>query len=317
MKKLLVILSLAGFLLLAGGAWFLYEQIDVEEEKEEEKIDFGVVFSEEGQLLEDEAYRLLAIEEYAESESKFRAMLKVDPGRIFWNAVGMRDAMQGQGKDPGDLLGKMIMDTWFDIPHELADEPKNAALIAAKADFKEFMDEYEEAEALIRRAIKLEPNRARHHGILGHLLEDADRIQSFRKAVELDPENPWHRIDLFWSLWDDGHLDEAEAEAREALKLCGDNVEGLDAILPTFYGYAELSEDLENDSEGFERGLKLAEEFLSEFAEQNPENHIGQLLIGEFLFRTGDSEGARSYFEKARNLKADSKRVAEAFQHLD
>jgi tetratricopeptide (TPR) repeat protein len=78
-----------------------------------------------------------------------------------------------------------------------------------------------EAIASFRKALEREPDRAAAHATLGRLLTTRDpkaAEEAFRRAVEIEPENPvfrHERADFFHQF---GRYEEAEKEAREALR---------------------------------------------------------------------------------------------------
>jgi TolB-like protein/DNA-binding winged helix-turn-helix (wHTH) protein len=81
------------------------------------------------------------------------------------------------------------------------------------------------AEKEYQRAIALDPNNARAHGVYGrHLMAQgrlAEAIAETRRAQELDPLSPLMHRDLARALSAAGHYDEALAQYREVAALGG------------------------------------------------------------------------------------------------
>jgi len=79
-----------------------------------------------------------------------------------------------------------------------------------------------EAEALFRTALELHPDFASAHRELGFVLAKSGQREEgeshLRKAIELEPNDPWARIYLGSHLWT-GDIDAAVAEFRTAAEL--------------------------------------------------------------------------------------------------
>jgi tetratricopeptide (TPR) repeat protein len=81
----------------------------------------------------------------------------------------------------------------------------------------------EKAAATIRQAIRLRPDTAADHGILGNVLSSQGKLDlavvEFREAIRLRPNDPEIHADLGRVLRDQGKLDEAISEYREVIRL--------------------------------------------------------------------------------------------------
>lgn len=79
-------------------------------------------------------------------------------------------------------------------------------------------------EQSLTRAVQLNPRFASAYAALGEarsaLKEPPDAtLPLVRRAISLEPSNPWHRLAAARVHWRSGNLDEAAAEVRTALRV--------------------------------------------------------------------------------------------------
>ena len=94
---------------------------------------------------------------------------------------------------------------------------------------------HDEAEAVFREALAIEPDSAPVLNYLGYMNADRNvRVEEalalIQKAVELDPESRAYQDSLGWALYRLNRLEAAEQAVRRALEKDGDNAVVLDHL---------------------------------------------------------------------------------------
>jgi serine/threonine-protein kinase len=164
---------------------------------------------------------------------------------------GMDYLYQAVEKDPSDARAWAALATGYGYlghapspPPEALPRAKAVALKAlelddtlaeahtALAEVKLYYDwDFAGAEQSFRRALELNPNLAEAHMHYGWYLETMGRseeaIAAMRRAVDLDPLSPLYRAWFGWEYWWAGRNDEAIAEAQKSLELQPDFPIGL------------------------------------------------------------------------------------------
>jgi tetratricopeptide (TPR) repeat protein len=151
----------------------------------------------------------------AEAEAYYRRAVEVAPERGFahaglaslYLAAGRRDdalaeAERGVALErafaAGDPARQPDVKPWRDL----------AAVLAARGDT-------EGAARVLEEAVQLAPYRADAHVRLGLLFfeqgQHAEAEAAFRRAIALDPGNPWPYSELAYLLWDQGRAAESNA----------------------------------------------------------------------------------------------------------
>jgi len=158
------------------------------------------------------------------------------------------------------------------------------------------LERMDEAEKSYRKALEIAPEDVAILSHLGYLLEETGRKEeaeaTFRKAVAGDPKNADLRNQFAYYLWEHGCADEAQSEVRKALELDGNNS----------YAHATLGlllfekNDLDKGKRHYERAIKL-----------NPEDEPLQQKFcyeyGRALVRNGYKSMGRNYLEAAKKYE--------------
>lgn len=158
------------------------------------------------------------------------------------------------------------------------------------------LERVEEAEKSYRKALEIAPNDVAILSHLGYLLEETGRKdeaeQTFRQAVAADPKNADLRNQFAYYLWEHGNADEAQSEVRMALELDGNNS----------YAHATLGlllfekNDLDKGKRHYERAIKI-----------NPEDEPLQQKFcyeyGRALVRNGYKSMGRNYLDTAKKYE--------------
>ena len=107
------------------------------------------------------------------------------------------------------------------------DEPDLHEIIDKAGDFLIDEQDFEGARDLYAAAASAHPEVATHPiGLcycLGELGRHEEAVAMARRALELEPDDCGHLNDLGWSLFEAGHLDEAEATLRRAVEIAPDD----------------------------------------------------------------------------------------------
>jgi TolB-like protein/Tfp pilus assembly protein PilF len=169
---------------------------------------------------------------------------------------------------------------------------------------------WEQAEADYSAALAANPNhieallhKAQLMSVLGRYEE---AIELSRRAVTLEPGDPYVEVQVVWALTYAGRLDEAE--------------QMLDQILETHptFGFARWFRTNIYTRQGrFEDGIRAMEEAIADLEEDDLADEYA--LIGYLHGRLGRQEIARDYLEKIRQQSKRGRYVSpilESFVHL-
>ena len=228
-----------------------------------------------------------------------------------------------------DLLAGKPADAHAKMDAHLAKAPVNsAALILAARTYAATRD-MPRTEAVLRKAIDIDPSNLQAYGMLGQFYYAQGRIADgrteFEKVVKRDPKSIPANTMLGIILEKQGHRDEARAKYESVL--------AIDSHAPVAannlaWMYAESGEQLDvalqlartastglpdqpevADTLGWiyhKKGLpKLAIPILRQVVEKNPQDPQYRYHLGVVLASLGDSDAAKEQLQKALALKPD------------
>lgn len=115
------------------------------------------------------------------------------------------------------------------LTQALASDPNHPSALAALADYyRRFEWRWDDAEAMFRRALDIDPNHLEAHWAYGHQLGTLGRVlehlEHARAIMRLDPETLWRRLDMPRALYQLGERQGAMAHYRTELALTPDNL---------------------------------------------------------------------------------------------
>lgn len=148
-----------------------------------------------------------------------------------------------------------------------------------------------EAEALVRRALELEPNLPEGYNVLGDLWgakQEWDRAaDAFQKAVDLNPNNDYAWSELGWVYNRTARPVKAEEAARKAIRINTANV-----FHHFQLGWALAQQDrLDEAIEVFEHAVQI-----------NPKFEWAQNWLGNLHYQRCNYETALNYYQIANEL---------------
>jgi tetratricopeptide (TPR) repeat protein len=163
-------------------------------------------------------------------------------------------------------------------------------------------NDYKEAEADYRHALKAEPNSSTALNNLGVILNELGRydeaIDILSRAVKVDPKNTIAHYALSTALSKQGQYDRAMEEARTAISLSNSDLNGHRALANA----ALLKAKQQNNSDALHVAI---EEYRTILQSDSDDDHAHQSL-GVALGIQGDKEGALSEEKKAVELNPDN-----------
>jgi tetratricopeptide (TPR) repeat protein len=180
------------------------------------------------------------------------------------------------------------------------------------------LGEHAEAEAVLRRAIAMEPGYDEAHHNLGSVLQRSrplEAVEHYRRALAIDPDRPFTRREMAVALWMAGRLDDAIAACKLAI-----DADGADAWGHFFLG-AMLRE---------QGVLDLARDELGRAVELDPSIGMAWAGLAAVAATLGDHAGAEASYLQGLSNAPDSSglrreygawlagagRTSEARQHL-
>lgn len=209
----------------------------------------------------------------------------------------------------------VVLPLWADVsPRETYPKAKAAALRALSLDSRlgrahaalavvraDYEWDWPASERGFRRALELEPNNANTHHWYGEdYLVAVGRIEEGiregQRARELDPLSGTYAASLSASLIKARRFDEAEAVARDALRLEPNNAVAHSALGAVYWFTGRRAEALP----AFERAVELGGRFSVDVAFLGyAYAHTGKRLLAEQLLRELRGRAARAYLSPA------------------
>jgi protein O-GlcNAc transferase len=183
----------------------------------------------------------------------------------------------------------------------------------------------EQAEALYREILAVQPENAIVYNDLGNLLQEqaryAEAIGCYQKAIQLDPGFAGAYYNLAETLQDTGQIDEAVGYYRKVIELdpgFAGAYYNLGVILQekrqfdeAIMNYLQVMKLNPNDADTLnnlgiimeERGLSdIAEGFYRKAIERNPDFAVAYNNLGDILQKIGKPDDAVPYYKKAIQL---------------
>jgi len=168
-------------------------------------------------------------------------------------------------------------------------DPKNYELLFTVAALKETIQEYDEAENLVRKVVALSPRHYEAWLLLAKILRDAPdqmdgAIQALRTAADLRPDEAEPRIQLCELLLDEEDLQGAQDSAQEAILLQRDG-ETLSLLGEVFLARGESTKAIAilKEASGFMPGDLTVRELLAEGYIQSGERAKAFAILEELL----------------------------------
>jgi tetratricopeptide (TPR) repeat protein len=156
-------------------------------------------------------------------------------------------------------------------------------------------------EALLKKAIELDPKNDNAYFGLGRLYMNQGRSaqaeKAFSKAIELNPGNDNAYFGLGWFYQEQGQSARAEGAFQKALALDPKNDKAYFGLGRFYHGQGQFPE---------------AEEAFKKAIELNPQNDVAHFELGRFYQEQGKFPQAEDAFK--RSLELNSKNYAAYFQ---
>ena len=254
--------------------------------------------------------------------------------------------------EEGNSTPAVVLDR-LTAPERAANIPEfaNMAPTAIRKIHEEFMDdhshcragdafvraeEWEKAERMYRRALKLNPRSTEAHTSLGMVLVRRnlreEGLQHLQAALEIGPELADAHMNLVGVLAEAGRLDEAIAHCRQALRLKPDSVEAHYGLGSALAGRGQVEEAIAHYQKALEikpdsaethnalanalAGRGQVEEAIAHYRkalEIKPEFTEAHTNIGPVLIRKGRVDEAIAHYRKALEITPN---FAEAHHNL-
>lgn len=175
---------------------------------------------------------------------------------------------------------------------------------------------YKQALSICERYLSTAPNNPQVLNLAGTIaynneqLPEAERY--FRRAVSLDPKQPWLYFNLANTLSKLGEIQEAEANYKAALSLSHDNHEilaGLGALYVNSgneIGATQAYEHLINIIPNHPAGLNQLELLYKKYLEKNPEHVITHKKLASIFLQKNNLNEAKHHFVFANSLEPDN-----------
>jgi tetratricopeptide (TPR) repeat protein len=233
----------------------------------------------------------------AEAISHLRRAVSLDPDFAEAHAL-LADQILRQvwtdGLRPADQVAKAQPH----VERALALAPKSSNAYAALGHLRNRQRRTDDAVAALRHAIELNANNAAAYALLGYVQlwsrrDSGAAVESYRKALELDPLSPLTRQQTAEALSVDGRFDEAKAELEQLLQAAPGYVEGV-------RNYGELQEYAYYR---FDEAIKAYRRVVA-LDPRNP-NFVTKLAMAHY--HLGDTVAAKFWIERALAVSSQSR----------
>jgi tetratricopeptide (TPR) repeat protein len=242
-----------------------------------------------------------------QAEENFNRALRIDSKNVIalsglGDVLRMRGDMEGAKQkysealriDPKNILARKWLPSVLcelkKFKEVLEIDPENVVALSGFATILRGEGKVEESEKYYRKALEIDPENNEVRKDLSSVLQ---RQNKFREAVEVNPEN-------FSALWclgkamrEEGKLEEAEKNYRQALKLTPQN-------------YSDDRKTLNNVLQQLQK-LKDDKKNFYELLKHNSQDDRALSGLGDVLRQGGQLEDAKEQFMKA--LEINSKNV--------
>ena len=149
----------------------------------------------------------------------------------------------------------------------------------------------DKAEALVRRALDMEPNLSKGYKLLGDIWgtkqEWDQAADAYRKAIKLDPNNDYAWSELAWVYNETHESIKAEQAARTAIRINPANV----------YHHFQLGRALR-----YQHRLNEAIEVFQHSLQLNPKFEFAQRWLGFLYYIKGNYHAALTHYQAANEL---------------
>jgi tetratricopeptide (TPR) repeat protein len=162
------------------------------------------------------------------------------------------------------------------------------------------------AEATARRAIALDNKLAYGHAMLGLVLSKikwdfAGAEAAYRRAIELDPRNPWAIVEYTDLLRETGRVEQAAAEIRQAR-----------ALLPLLPVLAWAEAEIQLDQQRMDAAIATATAAI----QLTRDYRRAHVALGTGFEMKGEFERALGEYRAALAMNAQDRRALPAYGHL-
>lgn len=234
-------------------------------------------------------------EAYLAAENLFGSMRKA----VINNSPNSQTPQYGEIREVGDEGGDFIFVRRAESPSAIAESPdrRGATLY--------LQDKFAEAESEYRKAIELEPNNPKLHNMLGTILKEQKKLKAaedaYKKAIKLEPGKvEWH-LDLGQILLLQRKPLKAEAHFRQALQLEPHNPLTHESLGQALYLSSKYTEAIAT----LKRAIALAPQVAS------PHYYLGLTLFRQKQYAEAEAE-----FRVALQIKPNDPQAREALDSL-
>lgn len=233
--------------------------------------------------IEELAYMYFEMEQFEESVAEFRKLTEIEPRNINW-MYGLSEALMSSGQD------KEAIDVFRKMEDQTGPHPHFAL-----QRYNIYMKSGKTAEAE-QELLTAKDKFPQDPGILGTLVDHYYRQKQINKAeavleelVKADPSNGRAHLALADVYQRRNEMDKAYESLRLAFE--SDDLD-IDTKMGVLINIQEQSEQIPAEM------FPIVETFVNKY----PNNAKSHSIMGDYLMRSGDAEGALSSYKKAIEL---------------
>jgi tetratricopeptide (TPR) repeat protein len=192
----------------------------------------------------------------------------------------------------------------------------NEELVTREYDMLVTAGAYEDARALLEKTIAAHPDQTTYYGMLAEVYEQLGQkekaLETYQKALALDPSDSMTRISLAQYYYDAGDRAEGFKHLREAF---ADPDLDIDPKMQLLLGFFQMTQSGQDSAQ--EMMVEQSHELIAVMKKAHPQSGKPYSIEGDFFTREGKHEQARDAFREAVKYEQDKYPIWSALVQLD
>lgn len=192
----------------------------------------------------------------------------------------------------------------------------NEELVTREFDLLVTNGAFEDAKQLLEKTIAAHPDQTTYYGMLAEVYEQLGEhekaLETYQKALSLDPTDSMTRISLAQYYYDAGNRAEGFKQLREAF---ADPDLDIDPKMQLLLGFFQMTQNGEDSLQ--QEMVRESHELIAVMKKAHPQSGKPFSIEGDFFTREGKHKEARDAFREAVKFEQDKYPIWSALVQLD